>query len=439
MSRLNVFESFQSKHASHEDQLTRTFLVVLRCSPASLLFFYDYVYISVNKLINQKKLQTIIPSISEIDFEKMEIETQKSNIKDLLCDQLISVLITDQIFDKPLQDIAISERGARYDGIVSFPDRLTLLIENKPNYYNVWDEQLHPSLLSLADVDKEIELVKVPALLEWKEIIKKLSKLLPLNSINGTEKIIIEDFLEFIDSYFPSLNPYDNFAQCKNYLPHLKRRANNILKSLVVDENTVKYHRGWANSYIETSFEEIRMVGLIIREENNIWYLRIELWFGDTMNQARSFYNSNIQFEEILSLANQGWQYDANFHISHIQHHLIWFSTSNNEKETYYDYWSKNYNNIRQYSKDDLPRYLDELGELKIIDMNEEIRIKVEQEIINTNRNYFNVCPGFGLVYEYDSIKAVELDKQDKLIPEIKTKIAEGLSILNKNIDFLKL
>ncbi|HRP37450.1 MAG TPA: hypothetical protein PLS50_06615, partial [Candidatus Dojkabacteria bacterium] len=293
MSRLNIFEPFQSKEIWYEDQLTRAFLVVLRCSPLSLIIFYDYARDSVDKLLKQKRLETIIPSIDEFDLEKIQFETQRTNLKDLLSSQIVSVLITDEMFE-PSKDITISERGARYDGVISFSGDLTLLIENKPNSYNIWEEQLHPSLISLANSDKEIELVKVPALLQWKVIIRKLSKLLSLNSINGTEKIIIEDFLEYIDNNFPSLNPYDNFALCKNYHPHLLKRARNILQSLARDENMVNYHRGWTNWYIETGFEEIPMIGLVIREENNQWSLLVELWFGDTMNQARSFYNSRI-------------------------------------------------------------------------------------------------------------------------------------------------
>ncbi|HRP37449.1 MAG TPA: hypothetical protein PLS50_06610, partial [Candidatus Dojkabacteria bacterium] len=136
--------------------------------------------------------------------------------------------------------------------------------------------------------------------------------------------------------------------------------------------------------------------------------------------------------------ADRGWKLYANFHISHIQKHLIWLTTPPNNKEIYYNYWSQNIDKIRQYSKNDLLEYLDVLNGLGIIEVNEEIRIEIQEKIIHSNRNYFNACPGLGLVYEYSSMKAIELDKSDRLVPEIKNKILEGLSILNKAVNFFK-
>ena len=160
MSRLNYFEPFQSKSQGHEDQLTRAYLVILRYSPAALLMFYELI---------SKDFDTL-PSMSEIQLDDIQFDTQKANIENYLASKVLSVLLTDEQFE-PEQEVANSDRGARYDGIIRFSDELLVLIENKPKSSNFWEGQLSPNLKNKGN---EIELIPEPAIVEWKQIIKTL-------------------------------------------------------------------------------------------------------------------------------------------------------------------------------------------------------------------------------------------------------------------------
>ena len=89
-------------------------------------------------------------------------------------------------------------------------------------------------------------------------------------------------------------------------------------------------------------------------------------------------------------------------------------------------------------SKSELIKYLSDLKDNNLIEIDKEKNEKIKEVITNTNRNTFNICPGFGLQFPIDSNTAEVLDLENKFLEFLKEKIIEGLSILNKKILFLK-
>lgn len=291
MSRLNYFEPYESKTNGHEDQLTRAFLVVLRYSSTALLAFYESIYKSCLDIAKQKKDESVnLPSIYDFELDKVAYATQKSDLTPYVANKILSVLITDEKFEAD-QEIHCSTREARYDGIISFSKKLLIIIENKPKSYDVWEEQLSPNLTNI-ETDGDFELIRVPAIIEWKDIIKKLNSLVLLKSLSGAEKLIIGDFLDYVNKNFEFLNPYDNLCLCKNSRYLIIKRMKNILLNISKDQY-VKYHQGWGINYIATQLKEITMVGLTYEARKNN-EISIEMHFGDTQSQSRNFYEKKL-------------------------------------------------------------------------------------------------------------------------------------------------
>src|ERR1035438_2100940 len=173
MDRLNYFNPYQSKEGYHEDNLTRAYLVLLKHSSHAFFTFIEYCrskHITANN-------ETPI-SIIEFLEQGWEIETQKGN-PEINTNYLLSVLITDSHLTTEDSNIQTSERNARYDGIITFGNNLTMILEIKPRSGNVWFGQLSPSRQNLAD---GTIVYSNPIVLEWKEIIKKLNNLLDRKS-----------------------------------------------------------------------------------------------------------------------------------------------------------------------------------------------------------------------------------------------------------------
>ena len=206
MDRLNYFNPYDSKASSHEDQLTRAYLVLLKHSSHALFTFIDYARCNQKTSGDEKPI-----SIIDLLDQDWDFETQKGNPV-IDTNFLLSVLITDSQIETADSNVKSSERNARYDGVITFGTSLTIIIENKPRSSNVWFGQLNPSRQNLAD---DTVVCRHPIVLEWKEIITQLNHLLHLPTISGNEKIMIEDFLSFVDDSFPFLNPFDGLHQCK--------------------------------------------------------------------------------------------------------------------------------------------------------------------------------------------------------------------------------
>lgn len=422
MNRLNYFNPYQSKQGSHEDQLTRAYLVLLKHSSHAFFTFMEYCK-SKHVTANDEK------PISVIEFleQGWEIETQKGN-PEINTNYLLSVLITDSHIASEESSIKVSERNARYDGVITFGTNLTIIIENKPRSSNVWFGELEPSRQNLSE---DTIIYSHYAELEWKEIIKQLTHLLKIPTVSGYEKIIIDDFLSYVDENFPYLNPYDSFHLCKGNPELIIRRTENILKSISLDEGNVKHQSGWGY-YILTNYPQIQMIGLILEQDEKGWHLELCLYFGDSQRQAISFFNSSPTIDHLV---NTKWIIKPHFHVAFRNSNLAKFQSD--DINHYLDFWKLNVERICQQRRDEVPQYFKWLTDERVISFTEDDRLTLTKKFYNTAMQRLNICPGFSLIYQFTSLEVEELDKTDKLKKLISEKIKEGLKVVNINCDDL--
>jgi hypothetical protein len=331
------------------------------------------------------------------------------------------VLITDENIVKDNSVVKSSERNARYDGIITFGSNLTMVIENKPRSKHVWAGQLHPSQQNLAG---ETIVYSNPAILEWKEVIKQLTHLLDVPTISGYEKMMIEDFLSYVNEGFSYLNPYDSLHQCNGSTELINRRLSNLLKSIALDENKVNIARKWG-FYIQTDYEPIQRIGLILNKNEKESFIELHLWFGDSPRQAISFYNSNLN---IGHLKNTKWQIRPNFHVSFMSSNLVWFESEDSER--YLKFWKENVKEIYQQKRGDVQKYLKRLADKKIIKVTKDAEKELKERFYDTAMQNLNICPGFGIVFPFSLSEAEVLDKNGKLKFILAERIKEGLKVV---------
>lgn len=238
MERLNYFNPYQTRSDEHEDLLTRAFLVLMRYSFPVLSSFYDQCLLMYG--VNRDAPEPDLPSFTDLLDSGWQIETQQSNPA-IQTNYLLSVLITDDPLSSLLSTIKASQRNARYDGVITFGDELTIILENKPRSSLVWFDQLRPSRKNLSE---HTHILLVPVLLSWRSIVEWPTKLLIVPSVSGTEKLLISDFLAYVDDHYPFLNPYHRLDLCKGNSELIQRRIKTLLESITVDPVSVKYHRG---------------------------------------------------------------------------------------------------------------------------------------------------------------------------------------------------
>ncbi len=419
MDRMNLLNSYESKASNHEDQLTRGFLLLLKHSSHSLYAFIDYCRSQQEISGDEKEI-----SIIELLGLETSIHTQKSN-PIISTENLISVLITNEPLDTKHIIIEPSERDARYDGIIEFAGKTTIVIENKPRVSNVLTEQLNPSKQNLSS---HVKVFKKPIVLQWQQIIKHLNSLCIFPGISPSEKIIIDDFIEYVDNDHRYLNPYDNFQSCKDQPELLNRRISNILKSIVNETDLVKYHRGWGY-YIETPYKQIKKIGLNLKYNatDNNWSLDLSFYFGANQRQARDFYENKISLNTIDGTE---WQITPNFHVGFASSNLYWFGTPDKEVQNYINFWCNNVNLIQQIQRENVQKYLFDLVDKNIISYTDSDQKEFQIKYFDSAMTTLNIIPELAVIHNIDSKNAKELDQDNQIANYLELKIKQGLGVI---------
>jgi hypothetical protein len=423
MGHLNYFFPYNKGTDYHEDHLTRAFLVLLKYSNSALASFYSYVQAQ----LNAEQIYSLKPlykqQLTDIDYE-----TQVGYMP--VVNMYISILITNET-RIITQNIEAKERTAIYDGVINFNDEFVFFIETKPNKDNVWEDQLCPAK---KDIPEDAELLKRPAVLEWKEIINFLHRVNESTTTPPHEKLLINDFFELVSTNFDYLNPFNDLSKCHSvYLAN--RRIEQILKDIAVDPNKVKYHSGWGY-YIELDLPEIRKIGLLlsINSDGDWTDLCIGVDFGSTVSQARAFYQ-NIKSPQVFNALSE-WDIYCNFHLSYQSKALVHFKSPDGSFEKYIQYWQQDvYGNFGGVLKEELESsFLEEYVAEGILIYDAEKKEEVRGTIMEPRYPRINICPAIGMEYYISKDDAVKLDRNSMLISEVAKRMKEVLGILSHSL-----
>jgi hypothetical protein len=285
-----------------------------------------------------------IPPLSYRDSEISSIETQVTKIR-AEEGRLVSIVLSDDQW-KQTHVVKASSRRAVYDGIILYEPGWILIIENKPRSESIWPEQLNPSLAQ----DSQIEIDPVLVNLSWRSVIEHLSSLAERNLVVGAEKLILDDFFDFVDKHFTYLNPYDRFSKCKNEGYLLAKRCVQIMENLRLGE--VKKHRGW-KEHIQVDLPTVKMIALSPIMDGDVWRIVLEMYPGDTTVQARNFY-SKLDINSFLALQEKGWTLAPNMHFSFITKILYHVQRSPILLPEYLKYWMSGDRPIQKVWRDTL-------------------------------------------------------------------------------------
>ena len=417
---LNVFNSYLSKTSSHEDHLTRAFLALLRSVKLVEAAFLEFVI----DQMQQAGISNLPSTLTNSAGGLISVETQvHSSTEARLANEsgrLVSLIITDEKISID-GNIERTERTAIYDGLLRFRPDWIFVLENKPNNLNVWDKQLS------AAFNESYEIEPIPVVLTWSGLIARLTLLVSNGLVQDTSRILVEDFLAFVDHLYPVLNPYDNFSLCKGNDRLLTRRCVAIMEATAL--GPVEYHYGWHNSIRLTDVPGVQQIALYptIKPDGS-WMITLAIHPGDTMTQARMLYK-NINALGVQTLIKDGWKVSANFHLSFRSSNLVW-ATTTCSIDCYITYWQDivSRGKLRQIGKHDLALQLgkwEKTGSISIADV-----AQFGEALLSKNMQKFNVCPGLSFLYEWRSDNAIELDNRlsHAFVSEVKQKVADALA-----------
>lgn len=420
MDHLNVFNAYKNLSNNHEDELTRSFLILVKNIPMVQVMFFE--------MIRKELPEVNIESIASGDLSLEEIYTQMTHANNIFTSgnvdgrTLVSIIISDDKYEGETT-VKHEERNARYDGVALCNPSWLFIIENKPSKDNIWAGQLNPNIPK----DSDITVVDKPCCLSWRGILTGLNSLMQNNMVSGIERTLISDFIEYVDNKYRWLNPYTTFDVCKGDKYLLDKRCISAMSNFEIrgKKSDVLYHRGW-KYYIESGRNTIKQIALDSSKNGDDWSVTVWLHPGDTMSAARESFEK-MDTAKLLELKNLGFKIESNFHIAFRSSNLLWFEGSLSV-ENYLKYWKQNYKELRQIKRPEFQSFFDNMEKIGMIVA--EDRNGIQEKILNKNYPNLNICAGFTITYTWDSKTAISLDKSGKFDEDFANKVISAFNVI---------
>ena len=409
MNRSNLFNPFDSRSIEHEDRLTWAFLVALKYDPALQDFLRELV---------ESQLPPELREYSNT-WEPANVSTQTKWIESSTI-PLVSVLLTDVSIQERIK-VKWSDREPRYDGVIEYPSRMTLIIENKLYHGNVWREQLSPSRDSFSGDINDDTLHGSAICLEWSEVLEGVLKYADADIAPFSSREIARDFLSFVEEVHPGLTPYRTFKLCDERPEALERRNVSLLATLASETGLDDW------GYLFRPGKIAERVGIDIPKMEP-WRLRVDLNPASTAWQADLFckkVNKEVNKENFLSLNEQEWDVAPNLNFSFRGRKLIWATTAW-ETLRYLDYF---FSGERPYGRmywDTLSPLIEQWEYWGLISSGD--REEIEYQRNETNRPYLDVNPEFSVSREWNLDTVIELEERGKLEAYIIDALATPLA-----------
>lgn len=428
MDKLNVFGGGLDYELGKENRLTWGLMNLIRISPIIRAAFLD--------LIRDKQEQPL-PSSTALRERECVVQTQigKLEAKE---GRLVAIGITAEGGNVDAE-IQPKDRNAIYDGVVTFiapegrqhqQESLTLTVESKLGS-EVGPWQLNPSRKSLGEKQK---VDPQTVILAWRDIVSTLTDLELRELVSPAERVLIRDFVYYVEENHPNLNPFDHFAVCRDDYDLLNRRCEAILQKI---DPTVTVAWGGSSPFIvveASSFKRIYLQADPEQEDARSWWITLRLWPADTMTQAKEFW-SKVDAERLLELQNKDWDLGSNLHFSH-RNYRLWVPTPLSVDE-YIELWRSGEMEIAALWPDDSNSYLHNWNWLVAKRLISPDDVKpLKRKTTETNYPWFAMSPGLGLSYTWPAEEAAQLDHEDAFVGEVKKQIREATETWGEVPDF---
>ncbi len=429
MDKLNVFGGGLSYPLGEENRLTWALMNLIRISPIIRAAFLDLV---------RDKQERPIPALTALRERECVVQTQTGKLV-AQEGRFVAIGITAEGKDDD-DDVQPEDRGARYDGVVTFiapenrrhqQESLILTIESKRgSEVGAW--QLMPSAASLGE-EGQIKVDSQAVILAWRDIISTLTDLELRELVSPAERVFIRDFIDYVATNHSELNPFDQFAVCRDDLYLLNRRCEVILREI---EPTEERHKSWP--IIAVKFPSYKQIWLWAEPDHaGSWRITLRLSPGNTITQARKFW-SKVDTGELLALQNQntGWRLESNLHFSYIATHLHRADTLLAVSE-YIELWRSGEMEITSLYRDGADSYghnWDCMGTRGLISPDDVEPL--EEKTTRTKRDRIYMSPGLDISYTWPAVQASQLDRDGAFVCEVKERIREATETWGEVPDF---
>ena len=417
-NHMNLFEPYASKAAHHEDSLTRAFLLVLRGVPVA-----HSAWLGLVDRAHRAAGGEGVPCLHELGAPT--VRTQTAQVEGHV-DRVISLVQTDEEYFKD-GDTKATDRRQILDGVVAYDDSLAIVVENKPCHKDIWAGQLDVRVPDGVTLDPKVACVM------WKDVVLAWAGLLDAGHLGSAETVLLGDFLEYVERHLPQLGPYSTVGLCGENLDRLNRRCRALLQSIAGGDR-VQHHRGWSWYILLAEEQSAKQIALKPMAGEHGLDLVIEFAPGDTMRQAKRLY-SECGMDEVLGLRESGWTVRPNFHVAHMTRNLL-HTHSTISIESYWNIWAGNTKRIQQVQRAKFEETFATFVREGLAALGD--RAAYEKEVLRTERQTYNLCPGIAMFWRKRLHEAALLDDRGQLETEVRSAIERASQSLHLKLPWLQ-
>jgi hypothetical protein len=222
--RLNFFEPWDHRPACHEDQLTRALLVVLRYCPIA-----HQAWLSLFE--RNRALYSLPRPIFDTQRGKI-LRSEGRPATDEPIEGISVFCSADAPSEAP--PVLESDRLQILDGIIRYGDDIVVVLESKLDG-PADDWQATYINLHGQPIDFHGRPIRK---ISWRNVLARFTDLAneERGLISGAERMILIDFLAFVDTNFPHLGPFNTLERCEREPSRIGRRLHTILSEILASE-----------------------------------------------------------------------------------------------------------------------------------------------------------------------------------------------------------
>jgi hypothetical protein len=296
---LNVFDPYRDLGRTHEDQLTRAAMIVLRLVPLA-----------------RETLLRSIGEPSQSELPDCTVDMQATHIVDASEEsaaggevkrgRLVSVFLTPDT--EPAEgdgEVKDTSRGQRFDGVLRFDPELVVLLESKVctrwarrNGHRVGELNLGSARFAQ----------RRTCVLRWHDLLESWWRLVELAVLSPAERALVQDLLTYAHQDFGHLLPFGSLRRVGADPVRRKWR----LRSLLREATGLQPERiGLAHVRLDTALGVISMQRAALDLDGD--ELILHFWPGELKRQAEHLYGAGhaerlVELQQSKGDGGGGWR-----------------------------------------------------------------------------------------------------------------------------------
>jgi hypothetical protein len=298
---LNVFVPYE-RPPSHEDQLTRAAMIVVRAVPLARDALLARLGLPPSARLPEPAVDIQTGHVVQPPGGEVE---ETSSLR-----QLVSVFLSPDE-DLDLSDVSLQERerGQRLDGVLRFADEIVVVIESKI-FSDAQREQAQELSLEGITVDES----RVVAL-GWHDLLEDWWSLLERNLLGPAERVVMEDLIAFGEEHFPQLLPFTTLIRAGEHQLRRQRRLMAALREATGIDDIRGSASFGAMVMLDATIGTVSTQRLVLERRDDSVVL--STWPAELKPQAEALYRTD-RARGLLGLAEASeWEVSPNPYLAY--------------------------------------------------------------------------------------------------------------------------